>query len=168
MARIRERQDRHFIDECGQMFWINGPENSCYLSEQRQWRSGLSFLEVIEWKQCAPTGLVSQRFGSVIEACEAFEHNRIFWTHDHSLRRLGEQMVLHRSLDKYRPTHIKLAEANGAPIRTPPWIKPEDCFTYSFPGPRCIWPGPSNQSCAQIEGIQHQHRRSRCVKNLIR
>ena len=47
MARIQDRNDRHFIDENGQMFWINGPDNCCYLSEQRQWRSGLSFLEVL-------------------------------------------------------------------------------------------------------------------------
>ncbi len=34
MAQIRERHERHFIDDCGQMFWINGPENFCYLSER--------------------------------------------------------------------------------------------------------------------------------------
>ena len=107
---------------------------------------------------------MSQRFSSVIEACDAFEQNRIIWTHDHSLRRVGEQMELHRSLDKYRPTYIKLAEANGAPIRTPPWIKPEDSFTYSFPGPRCIWPGPLRQDSGKIEEATRERRGIRCLK----
>ena len=168
MACIRDRKDRQFMDECGQMFWINGPENYCYLSEQRQWRSGLSFLEVIEWKQCSPTGLISQRFGSISEACEAFEQNRIFWTHDPCLRRMGEQMAIHRSLDNYRPTYIKLAESQGAPIRIPPWIKQEDSFTYSFPGPRCIWPRPEEPNCGKIQEIQHQKDRTHCIKNPIR
>ncbi len=168
MARIREQKDRHFIDECGQMFWINGPENSCYLSEQRQWRSGLSFLEVLEWKQCAPTGLISQRFGSILEACQAFEQNRITWTNDVYLRHMGEQMEIHRSLQNYRPTYIKLAESRGAPIRTPPWIKPEDSYSYSFPGPRCIWPGPAKQNFEKIHQNQHTHRRVRGVKNSVR
>ena len=48
MVRIRQRQGRHFMDEEGRMFWINGPENFCYLSEQRQWRCGLSFQEVLD------------------------------------------------------------------------------------------------------------------------
>ena len=55
MVRIRQRQDRHFMDDEGRMFWINGPEEFCYLSEQRQWRAGLSFQQVLEWKQCAPS-----------------------------------------------------------------------------------------------------------------
>ena len=45
MTRIRQRRERHFIDETGRLFWINGPENHCYFSEQRQWRRGLSFDE---------------------------------------------------------------------------------------------------------------------------
>ena len=70
MARIRERKDRHFIDDRGQMFWINGPDDACYLSEQRQWRKGLTLLEVVEWKQCSPTGKISQKFPSVVEVRE--------------------------------------------------------------------------------------------------
>ena len=106
--------------------------------------------------------------GSIVEACEAFEKNRIIWKHDPALRRIGEQMAIHRSLYKYRPTYIKLAEANGAPIRTPPWIKPEDSFTYSFPGPHCIWPGPARLGPGEIEEIPHQRKRSHCFKNPIR
>lgn len=121
MVRIRQRQGRHFMDEEGRMFWINGPENFCYLSEQRQWRCGLSFQEVLEWKQCAPSGLVSQRFSSLQAACEAFEHNQIFWSHDLYLRRMGDQMALHRSADDYRPTVMKLAEASGQAVRPAPW-----------------------------------------------
>ena len=40
------------------------------MSEQRQWRAGLSLVQIIECKQCAPTGLVSQKFGSIDEALE--------------------------------------------------------------------------------------------------
>jgi hypothetical protein len=40
------------------------------MSEQRQWRAGLSLVQIIEYKQCAPTGLVSQTFGSIDEALE--------------------------------------------------------------------------------------------------
>lgn len=121
MVRIRQRQGRHFMDEEGRMFWINGPETFCYLSEQRQWRTGLSFHEVLEWKQCAPSGLVSQRFSSVRAACEAFEHNQVLWSHDLYLRRMGDQMALHRSADDYRPTAMKLAETSGLAIRPAPW-----------------------------------------------
>ena len=111
MVRIRDRQDRHFIDEQGRMFWMNGLETFCYLSAKRQWRSGLSFADVLEeWKQCAPSGLVSQRFGSIVEACEACDHNRVVWSQDLYLRRTGEQMALHRSVDDYRPTAMNLAE----------------------------------------------------------
>jgi hypothetical protein len=90
MARIRQRRDRHFIDDHGQLFWINGPDHHCYLSEQRQWRQGLSFEEVLEWKQCSPSGLVSQRFTSLQAACEAFEHHQITWSLDLYLRRMGD------------------------------------------------------------------------------
>jgi hypothetical protein len=54
MARIKQRRGRHFMDENGRLFWINGPEEHCYLSEQRQWRRDLSFDDVLDWKQCAP------------------------------------------------------------------------------------------------------------------
>lgn len=121
MARIRQRRDRHFIDEEGRLFWINGPDNHCYLSEQRQWRHGLQFDEILEWKQCAPSGLVSQRFGSVQEALEAYEHAQVRWFQDLYLRRMGEQMASHRCADDYKPTVMKQAEAAGGPRRIPPW-----------------------------------------------
>jgi hypothetical protein len=35
MTRIRQRRDRHFIDDHSRLYWINGPEHHCYLSEQR-------------------------------------------------------------------------------------------------------------------------------------
>ncbi len=126
MALITERQGRHFIDEIGRIFWINGPENFCYLSEQRQWREGLSLEEVLEWKQCAPTGLVSQRFGSLVEACEAFENNRVSWAEDLYLQRMGDEMALHRSIDDYRPTVMKLAEERGNPVCVAPWLKTQN------------------------------------------
>ena len=168
MALIRERDDRHFIDVFGQMFWINGPEDCCYLSQQRMWRSGLSFIQVLEWKQCAPTGLVSQRFHSIVEACEAFEQNRIDWTHDLQLHRMGEQMEKHRSIDNYRPTYMKLAEAKGAPVRRPPWLAQDDSNRDSFTGPRCIWPGPAKKVCENNPKIHHQHRSRRCLKEPVR
>jgi hypothetical protein len=125
MARIRQRRDRHFVDEDGRLFWINGPEGNCYLSEQRQWRAGLSFEDVLEWKQCAPSGLVSQRFQSPRQACEAYEHCQVVWYQDHYLRRMGDQMAVHRGADDYKPTTMKLAEAQGGAIRRPPWCLPE-------------------------------------------
>ena len=67
MVRIRDRQDRHFIDQQERMFWINGPETFCELSAKRQKRSGLSFADVLEWKQCVSSGFVSQRFGSILK-----------------------------------------------------------------------------------------------------
>ena len=73
MVSITQQEDRHFLDDRGRMFWVNGPEDFCYLSEQMLWRDGLSFHQVLEWKQCAPNGLVSQRFRSAEEAMEAFE-----------------------------------------------------------------------------------------------
>ena len=146
MTGISEYQDRHFIGISGQMFWINGPEDCCYFSEQKQWRSGLSFREVLEWKQCAPTGRVSQRFSSIAEALKAFENNSLSWSYDAELRRIGDQMVIHRSLKNYRPTYIKMAEAKGAPVRTPPWLNGVDWINSAFRGPRCLWPGPAKYS----------------------
>ncbi|MFN6132132.1 MAG: hypothetical protein ACK46L_04390 [Synechococcaceae cyanobacterium] len=124
MTRIRQRRERHFIDDQGRLFWINGPEDNCYLSEQRQWRKGLDFDQVLEWKQCAPSGLVSQRFSSTQAACEAFLHGQIQWYQDVYLRRMGEQMQEHRSADDYKPTAMKQAEAAGAPVRLQPWLPP--------------------------------------------
>lgn len=125
MARIRQRRGRHFIDENGRLYWINGPEGHCYLSEQRQWRAGLSFDDVLDWKQCAPSGVVSQRFHSLREACEAFEHGLVHWSSDLYLRRMGDQMQLHRSPLDYKPTAMARAEADGAPVRRQPWLLPE-------------------------------------------
>lgn len=121
MVRIQQRQGRHFMDEEGRVFWINGPEGFCYLSEQRQWRSGLTFQQVLKWKQCAPSGLVSQRFCSIKEACEAFEHNTVQWSLDLYLRQMGDQMALHRSGSDYKPTAMKLAEASGGRFEPAPW-----------------------------------------------
>ena len=120
MARIKQRRDRHFIDADGRLYWINGPDQHCYLSEQRQWRSGLSFDEVLEWKQCAPSGLVSQRFSSVQAACEAFEHRQVQWTLDLYLRHMGDEMALQRGADDYKPTAIKQQEAQGGGCASSP------------------------------------------------
>lgn len=121
MARIKQRRDRHFIDDHGRLFWINGPEHHCYLSEQRQWRQGLCFEEVLEWKQCAPSGMVSQRFASLQEACEAFEHGQVRWTLDLYLRHMGDEMALQRGADDYKPTAMKQEEARGGRLRVAPW-----------------------------------------------
>ena len=122
MVRITQRQDRHFMDESGRLFWINGPDHHCYLSEQRQWRDGLSFEDTLEWKQCSPSGLVSQRFQSLQSACEAFEHNQIQWTLDLYLRHMGDEMALQRSLNDYKPTAMKEAEARSGRARLQPWL----------------------------------------------
>jgi len=121
MARIRHRRDRHFMDDAGRLFWINGPDHHCYLSEQRQWRSGLSFEDTLEWKQCSPTGMVSQRFSSLQAACEAFEHNQVTWSLDLYLRHMGDEMALQRSLDDYKPTAIKAEDSRGGRCRQQPW-----------------------------------------------
>jgi hypothetical protein len=134
MARIRQRRGRHFVDENGCLYWINGPEGNCYLSEQRQWRAGLSFEDVLDWKQCAPSGVVSQRFHSPTEACEAFEHGLVHWSSDLYLRRMGDQMQQHRSCIDYKPTAMALAEASGAAVRRQPWLLPEAS------GPACGLP----------------------------
>ncbi len=112
------------MDEEGRLFWINGPEDNCYLSEQRQWRRGLCFEDVLEWKQCAPTGAVSQRFSSPTAACEAFEHARVVWSQDLYLRRVGEVMARERCLADYKPTAMRLAEERGARPRQAPWSLP--------------------------------------------
>ncbi|MEI8250054.1 MAG: hypothetical protein WCF98_02660 [Synechococcus sp. ELA057] len=144
MTRIRKRRGRHFIDENGRLFWINGPDDHCYLSEQRQWRRGLDFDEVLDWKQCAPSGLVSQRFSSLQEACEAYEHCRVNWYQDLYLRRMGDQMAVHRGLDDYKPTAMKQAEEAGAPVRQQPWLLPEPS------GPVCgLPPRPSDATAAK-------------------
>jgi hypothetical protein len=154
MARIRQRHDRHFIDEDGRLFWINGPEANCYLSEQRQWRRGLSFEEVLCWKQCAPSGLVSQRFPSIQAACEAYEHQQMVWYQDVYLRRMGDQMAAHRNADDYKPTAMKQAEAEGERPRRAPWLLPEPL------GPVCGLPPRFDSD------VPHPHRRRRSTCEL--
>ncbi len=164
MTRIRQRRDRHFIDEKGRLYWINGPEDHCYLSEQRQWRRGLSFDEVLDWKQCAPSGVVSQRFSSLQAACEAFEHARVVWVSDLYLRRMGDQMAAHRSADDYKPTVMKRAEERGARPRRQPWLLPEPV------GPVCGLPprsqGDGGISTAEPGALPHTHRRRRSAGQL--
>jgi hypothetical protein len=171
MSRIRLRRERHFIDDQGRLFWINGPEDNCYLSEQRQWRHGLDFDQVLEWKQCAPSGLVSQRFSSTQAACEAFLHGQIQWYQDLYLRRMGEQMQEHRSVDDYKPTAMKRAEEAGAPIRVQPWLLPEPqgpvCGLPPRRGDNSLGVGltasganGSSVGCAGGE-VNHPHRRRR-------
>ncbi|MEB3271423.1 MAG: hypothetical protein VKJ44_07230 [Synechococcus sp.] len=158
MNRIRKRRGRHFIDENGRLFWINGPDDNCYLSEQRQWRRGLTFEEVLDWKQCAPSGLVSQRFPSPQEACEAYEHCRITWYQDVYLRRMGDQMASHRSVDDYKPTVMKLAEASGSPVRLQPWRLPEPS------GPVCGLPPRHSEAAVAAPAageVLHARRRRR-------
>jgi hypothetical protein len=142
------------------MFWINGPEHDCYLSEQLQWRPGLSFEEVLEWKQCAPSGLVSQRFPSLQAACEAYTLGTITWAQDLYLRRMGEQMTLHRSAPDYKPTVMKQAEAAGAPRRTPPWWLPDP------QGPVCGLPPRRAAETVAATEIEHPCRRRRSGRQL--
>lgn len=154
MTRIKQRRGRHFIDESGRLFWINGPEENCYLSEQRQWRRGLDFDQVLEWKQCAPSGVVSQRFPSPQAACEAYEHGLITWSRDLYLQRMGDQMATHRSDVDYKPTAVKLEEQRGGHLRRQPWCLPEPS------GPVCgLPPRPAEQGgtalpagCAKTAG----------------
>jgi hypothetical protein len=163
MARIRQRRGRHFIDAGERLFWINGPEHDCYLSEQRQWRRGLSFDQVLEWKQCAPSGLVSQRFSSPQAACEAYEHGLIVWSSDFYLRRIGDQMAAHRSAVDYKPTAMKLAEARGARVRRAPWLLPDPL------GPACRLGAPRQvrpSAPRRGEELPHPRRRRRSGRQL--
>jgi hypothetical protein len=150
MPRIARRRDRHFMDESGRLFWINGPEQHCYLSEQRQWRCGLSFDDVLDWKQCAPSGLVSQRFPSLRAACEAFEHNQVVWASDLYLLRMGERMEARRSDPDYKPTAMVVAERQGGRPRVQPWRLPDP------QGPCCGLPPRS-----PALDMPHPHRRRR-------
>lgn len=163
MARIRQRRDRHFIDDQGRLFWINGPDHHCYLSEQRQWRQGLSFDDVLEWKQCAPSGLVSQRFPSLQAACEAFEHNQVQWNLDLYLRHMGDEMALQRGADDYKPTAMKEAEARGARPRVQPWqgtsTPAPQCDLSARPAPRT--PSAAASLAASRSELPHVHRRRR-------
>ncbi len=163
MARIKHRRGRHFMDENGRLFWINGPEEHCYLSEQRQWRGGLSFDEVLDWKQCAPSGMVSQRFGSLQAACEAYEHQQITWYQDLYLRRMGDQMAAHRSDLDYKPTAMQEAESQGMRPRSQPWRLPEPAGPVCGLPPRAIGAAPAagGASEATSQEITHALRRRR-------
>jgi hypothetical protein len=147
MARITQRHDRHFMDESGRLFWINGPD-------QRQWRDGLSFEDTLEWKQCSPTGLVSQRFQSLQAACEAFEHNQIQWTLDLYLRHMGDEMALQRSLSDYKPTAMKEAEAQSGRARQQPWLGQDT------PVMQCELSARPSRRAADLPPHAHRRRRS--------
>jgi hypothetical protein len=161
MARIRQRRDRHFIDDQGRLYWINGPDHHCYLSEQRQWRQGLSFDEILEWKQCAPSGLVSQRFCSPQAACEAFEHNQVQWNLDLYLRHMGDEMALQRGADDYKPTSIKELELRGGRPQQPPWqgtsTPPPHCDLSARPAT----PAASASACLAASRTELPHLRRR-------
>lgn len=150
MVRIQQRNGRHFMDKEGRVFWINGPERFCYLSERRQWRSGLTFLEILEWKQCAPSGLVSQRFGSIKAACEAFEHNTVQWSFDRCLRRMGDQMALNRAVSDYKPTAIN--HQAGGSVRW--WIEVSSPWAGCLQESLCVALGPSS-SCIPVSAAAH-------------
>ena len=160
MTRIRQRRDRHFIDDRDRLYWINGPEHHCYLSEQRQWRTGLSFDDVLVWKQCAPSGLVSQRFSSLQAACEAFEHNQVQWSLDLYLRRMGDEMALQRGVDDYKPTALKEEEVRTGRLRRQPWLGSDPT-----PAPRCeltARPALCRPAAAELpHQLPHQLRRRR-------
>lgn len=167
MTRIKQRRGRHFIDEQGRLFWINGPDQHCYLSEQRLWRQGLSFDEILEWKQCAPSGLVSQRFPSLQAACEAFDHRQIIWSKDLYLKRMGDQMALHRSAEDYKPTAFLKEEAQGLPPRRPPWAVPAPPLEAQ--GPCCGLPPRQAEEGSRsgfVTEVAHGWRRRRSARQL--
>ena len=172
MVRIQQRNGRHFMDEEGRVFWINGPERFCYLSERRQWRSGLTFLEILEWKQCAPSGLVSQRFGSIKAACEAFEHNTVQWSFDRCLRRMGDQMALNRAVSDYKPTAIKLAEASGGGSRSAPHGQGVCRRASALPLAHRVRASPSppplTQGASSLSSSQRSSLSSSCSSNAAR
>ena len=136
-----------FVDDSGQMFWVNGFGNCCYFSEQRQCRSVLSFFEVLKWRQFAPNWLVGQRFGSIVERSKAFGQNGVRCSYYPDLCRMGEPMLITRYFHHYCPIYIKLDEAKGAPVRVVPLINLEDFFTDLFSGPRGLWPAPRKKLC---------------------
>lgn len=158
MTRIKQRRGRHFSDEAGRLFWINGPEENCYLSEQRQWRRGLAFDDVLDWKQCAPSGLVSQRFPSLQAALEAFEHCQVTWYTDIYLRRMGDEMAAHRSVPDYKPTAMKQAEQRGAHPRQQPWRLPEPLGPVCGLPPRAAAAGPTGPTDGEVGHVLRRRR----------
>jgi len=117
----------------------------------------------LDWKQCAPSGLVSQRFPSLQAACEAFEHAQVVWSNDLYLRRMGDQMQAHRSADDYKPTAMKQAEAQGAAVRRPPWGLPAPSGPVCGLVPRADGGGPGSLQGAEMP---HPHRRRRSGSHL--
>jgi hypothetical protein len=81
-------------------------------------------------------------------ACEAFEQAQVVWSLDVYLRRMGDEMAGHRSAADYKPTAMRLAEAQGARPRQPPWALPAPS------GPACeLAPGrPPRPSGAERQG----------------
>ena len=94
---------------------------------------------------------VSQRFPSLLAACEAFEHNEVTWSHDLYLRRMGDQMQLHRSVPDYRPTSMKTAKDAKLRQQPQPWIGSAQA------PPCCEWPSPRSES----PELAHPRRRRR-------
>ena len=84
-------------------------------------------------------------------ACEAFEHNQVIWSHDLYLRRMGDQMQLHRSATDYRPTAMKNAEAAGRRVQPQPWLGTAQT------APSCEWPSPTTSG----QDLPHPRRRRR-------
>ena len=56
------------------------------------------------------------------EACEASNHNRVDWSQDLYLRRMGEQMAQHCYVVDYRPTAMNLDEVEGLRVKLVSWI----------------------------------------------
>ncbi|WP_216903779.1 hypothetical protein [Synechococcus sp. CCY 9618] len=106
-----------------------------YLSEQRRWRPGLSFEQVLLWKQCAPSALVSQRFASLDEALRAFQSDAVQWFQDLYLRRMGDQLAAHRCVDDYKPTAMRQAGARGPGVRSAPSRRRSDRPAGGAPPP---------------------------------
>jgi len=73
-------------------------------------------------------------------------YDRIVWSQDLYLRRMGDQMAAHRSAHDYKPTAMKQAEALGAHPRRAPWQLPEPA------GPVCGLPPRSGEAGATSAG----------------
>jgi hypothetical protein len=107
--------------------------------------------------------MVSQRFGSLQAACEAYEHQQITWYQDLYLRRMGDQMAAHRSDLDYKPTAMQEAESQGMRPRSQPWRLPEPAGPVCGLPPRAIGASPTagGASEATSQEITHALRRRR-------
>ena len=56
------------------------------------------------------------------EACEASNHTHVDWSQDLYLRRMGDQMAQHCSVDDCHPTAMNLAEVEGLRVKRVFWI----------------------------------------------